>query len=327
MKKGLIVIIPTIIIVILIMGSLFVYATTNSQNQSSDLKEKVLQEVKYLNSYIVAILGNFNGLTIENSVFQLSPEETELEKTENKSSDITSEENQGGEESSNSGTSQGEGNQSSEAGSEKNQESKSENQSNQNNNNNQSGESDKTSGGILNHNGKYETKWKEIKTQIEELYSTWNTISLDLHALNINGDMILSFSNILNSATQNIKKQDKAKSMEELGKLHQLLAQYMNSYASNTTENELLKVEVQAVSAYINATNENWEEASENTNLAEQTLAGIINSVGIQNNQKQTTINQCYILVNELKNAVNIKDKDIFYIQYQNLITKMEILF
>ncbi len=315
MKKNIIIIIPTIILVILIISSLFVYAANNNQNKSQSLEEKVSQEIKYLNSYLVAILGNFNGLTIENNVFQLSPEETELEKTENKPSDVSSEEDQGGEAgSSNSGASQNE-----------NDESKS--QSNQNNKNNQSGASDKTQDGILNHNGKYETKWTKIKSQIEELYAVWNTVSLDLHALNVDGNSILSFSNILNSATQNIKKEDKAKSMEELGKLHQLLLQYMNSYAPNTKEKEFLDVEIQTVLAYINATNGKWDEASKNGNSAEQSLANVINSVDTQNSQKQTTINQCYILVNELKNAINIKDKDIFYIQYQNLITKMEILF
>ncbi len=311
MKKNTAIIIPTIIIVVLIISSLFVYASNNNQNQAKSLEEKVSQEIKYLNSYLIAILGNFNGLTIENNVFQLSPEETELEKTENKPADVTSEEDQGGEAgSSNSGASQNEND-----------------KSNQNNKNNQSGASDKTQDGLLNHNGKYETRWTKIKSQIEELYSVWNTVSLDLHALNVDGNSILSFSNILNTATQNIKKEDKAKSMEDLGKLDQLLSEYMNSYAPNTREKEFLDVEIQTVLAYINATNDKWEEASKNADLAEQSLANVINSVDTQNSQKQATINQCYILVNELRNAVNIKDKDIFYIQYQNLITKMEILF
>ena len=143
MKKNIAIIIPTIIIEDLIISSLFVYASNNNQNQVQSLEEKVSQEIKYLNSYLIAILGNFNGLTIEDNVFQLSPEETELEKTENRPSDVTSEEDQGGEAgSSNSGASQNEND-----------------KSNQNNKNNQSGASDKTQDGILNHNGKYETKW------------------------------------------------------------------------------------------------------------------------------------------------------------------------
>lgn len=312
MKKSLIIIIPTIVIIILILSSLFVYANTSNQNKTPSLEEKVSQEIKYLNSYLIAILGNFNGLTIENSVFQLNPEETELEKSENKSSTIETKDEKGGDSSGNVS---------------ENEDNKSENQSGENNNNNQSGASDKTQSGILNHNGKYETKWSEIKKQVEEIYTTWNAIALDLHALKIDGKSILAFSNTLNTVTQNVKKEDKQKSMEELGNLSQLLAQYMNSYSSDSSQKDILNVEVQTVLAYINATNEKWDEASKNASSAEQALAGIINSVETKNDQKQGIINQCYILVNELKNAVNIKDKDIFYIQYQNLITKMEILF
>ncbi len=312
MKKSLIIIIPTIVIIILILSSLFVYANTSNQNKTPSLEEKVSQEIKYLNSYLIAILGNFNGLTIENSVFQLNPEETELEKSEDKSSTIETKDEKGGDSSGNVS---------------ENEDNKSENQSGENNNNNQSGASDKTQSGILNHNGKYETKWSEIKKQVEEIYTTWNAIALDLHALNVDGKSILSFSNTLNTVAQNVKKEDKQKSMEELGNLSQLLAQYMNSYSSDSRQKDILNVEVQTVLAYINATNEKWDEASKNASSAEQALAGIINSVDTKNDQKQGIINQCYILVNELKNAVNIKDKDIFYIQYQNLITKMEILF
>ena len=115
--------------------------------------------------------------------------------------------------------------------------------------------------------------------------------------------------------------------MIEVGKLHGLLPEYMNGYNSDEREKQILTVETEAVSAYINVTNEKWEEAYNDINLAEQNFANIINSVSTQNNQNQAVMNQCYILINELKNAVNLKDKDIFYIQYQNLITKMEILF
>ena len=57
----------------------------------------------------------------------------------------------------------------------------------------------------------------------------------------------------------------------------------------------------------------------------EKQIANILNTVN-ENYENQTTMNQCYIIVNELRNAVNLKDKDIFYIQYHNFITKMGIL-
>jgi len=37
-------------------------------------------------------------------------------------------------------------------------------------------------------------------------------------------------------------------------------------------------------------------------------------------------MSQCYVLINELKKAVNLKDKEIFFIEYRNLMSKMEII-
>ncbi len=37
-------------------------------------------------------------------------------------------------------------------------------------------------------------------------------------------------------------------------------------------------------------------------------------------------MSQCYISINELKKAVGLQDKEIFFIEYRNLMSKMEII-
>lgn len=178
---------------------------------------------------------------------------------------------------------------------------------------------------ILTSNGKYEPKWQTIKIQLEELYRTWNTINLDLYAINIDANSVLSFTNILNTATQNAQKQDKIKSMEAVNNLYQLLPQYKKGYLANDQSTQLLDLEAKVVNSYVLVTNEKWQDAENALAQAEQQFANLINSIMKQQNN-QSTINQAYILVNELKRAVNLKDKEVFYIQYQNFIEKMEVL-
>lgn len=178
---------------------------------------------------------------------------------------------------------------------------------------------------ILTSNGKYEPKWQTIKIQLEELYRTWNTINLDLYAINIDANSVLSFTNILNTATQNAQKQDKVKSMDAVNNLYQLLPQYKKGYLANDQSTQLLDLEAKVVNSYVLVTNEKWQDAETALAQAEQQFANLINSIMKQQNN-QSTINQAYILVNELKRAVNLKDKDVFYIQYQNFIEKMEVL-
>ena len=169
------------------------------------------------------------------------------------------------------------------------------------------------------------TDWKLVEKQIEELYQIWNTISIDLLSLNVDGNLILSFSDFLNSSTQNVKKQDKVKSMESIIRLYQLLPQYSESYSQNSKETNLLKIRTNVVASYVNASNDKWPEAGSQLTEANNQFANLLNSVE-QNFQNQTAVNQCYILINELNKAVELQDKDIFLIEYQNLIEKMFII-
>lgn len=180
---------------------------------------------------------------------------------------------------------------------------------------------------ILGGSGKYEPDWDKIQSQIEQLYQTWNTVTIDLHALNIEGSSILAFSDSLNDATQNIKKKEKAKAMEQIATMHQLLTQYKKQYDGQSYTTLMLGIQNQIITAYVNVTNDKWNEANESLAQAENDFSTMLNTVSNQNQGKnQTVVNQCYILVNELKKASELKDKEIFFIQYQNLMTKMDLL-
>ena len=137
--------------------------------------------------------------------------------------------------------------------------------------------------------------------------------------------LILSFNQILNNATRYIKEEDKTKSMKELLKLYQLLPKYLQNFKPDSHETNITIISSNIVSAYVYATTSEWEEAGKQLDEAEQRFSNLLNSVNMLENQ--TTMNQSYILVNELKQAVDLKDKDIFYIQYQNLMPKMGLLF
>ena len=306
MKKSFVIIIVITILIILGLFSVIVFAKTNQQEPT--LEEKVTEEVKYLSNYIISLLGYFNDLTVGNAIFQSSTQATQLGENESNIKELS------------------EDNQSVDSTNTNN-----ENQDNQNKNNkqedtaNQSDASSEIQNNILQKNGKYTTDWVNIKQQIEELYQTWNTISLDLHALDVENQLILSFNQILNNATRYIKEEDKTKSMKELLKLYQLLPKYLQNFKPDSHETNITIISSNIVSAYVYATTSEWEEAGKQLDEAEQRFSNLLNSVNMLENQ--TTMNQSYILVNELKQAVDLKDKDIFYIQYQNLMPKMGLLF
>lgn len=172
---------------------------------------------------------------------------------------------------------------------------------------------------------KYIIKWDDIKIKIERLYQIWNTISLDLHSINIENSFILAFSDYLNSSTQNINKKNKTKSMENINKLYQLLPKYSEGYMPSSKETNMLKIKGNIVNAYCLISEEKWQEAKIELSSASKQFTNLLNSV-TQNVNNQTTVNQCYIIVNELNKSINLKDKDIFLIEYKNLMEKMEMI-
>ena len=72
-------------------------------------------------------------------------------------------------------------------------------------------------------------------------------------------------------------------------------------------------------------TNEKWNEANAKLVTAEKIFSNLLNTV-TNDYTNQATMSQCYISINELKKAVGLQDKEIFFIEYRNLMSKMEII-
>lgn len=291
MKKILTIIIITIIAIIAIWSSLVVYA--NNQKNTNQLEDKVSQELLYLNQYFVTMLGEFNGINIGDN---------RLQETEPKIQ-------------TNINTNLGE------------QEEKNINQTNGNSEKDEKVETktDTVQNGILKNEGKYEPEWEKIQTKIEQTYQVWNTVSIDLYTLDIENASIIAFNDNLNKATQAIKEKNKATAMEEVTAMNKKILDYKKCYDKDTREIELLTIQYNTVASYTDVTNEKWNEANAKLAEAEKIFSNLLNTL-TNDYTNQATMSQCYILVNELKKAVNLQDKEIFFIEYRNLMSKMEII-
>ena len=79
------------------------------------------------------------------------------------------------------------------------------------------------------------------------------------------------------------------------------------------------------MASYADVTNDRWDNANARLADSEKRFSNLLNTL-TNDYTNQATMSQCYILINELKKAVNLKDKEIFFIEYRNLMSKMEIL-
>lgn len=292
MKKSVSILILTIIIIIVVISSTVISKT--KKNEEATIEEKVFQELNYLNKYCISLLTSLNGIIIQNEVIKEDTLQTQFGSDTNngiQTSRSIMNNNQQNSKSNNSD----------------------ENKDTEENNNDNS---------ILENEGDYSPDWESIQLQIEKLYQMWNVISLDLHSINIDSNLVLSFSDILNNVTQNVKAKNKSNTVEELVKLYKLIIEYTNLCKPESEETIILIIKYNIVSAYANITNDKWEQAQNQITEAQNLFANLLNSVNNDYNE-QYNMNRCYILVNELRKAIQLKDKEIFYLQYKTLITQL----
>lgn len=291
MKKTITIIIITVLAIIAILSSLVVYA--NSQDDSNQLSDKVTQELMYLNQYFVTMLGDFNGLSIGDNRLQ----ETEPKIQTNINTNLSDQ---------------------------------ADTNTNQSNDNLQQRskveeKTDTVQNGILKNDGKYDTKWEKVQTEIEQIYQVWNTVSIDLYSLNIDNTLIVSFNDSLNNATQAIKNKDKASAVDAVTQMNEKILEYKKRCGQDEREKEILTIQHDAVASYADVTNDRWDNANAKLADSEKRFSNLLNTL-TDDYTNQATMSQCYILINELKKAVGLKDKEIFFIEYRNLMSKMEIL-
>lgn len=278
-----------------------------SNNKDEKDKEKAVSEVKYLESKFTTLLNSMNNLKYEN--YKITTSKID----ENSTSDSTKSEDksdQSGSESSSSG-----GGQSQSQGQSKSQSGESESEDNQTQSSKNKYTLERTST-LTDSNTNIE--WQKIKNLVEEMYSTIPTITLDLYNQNVNQDEILSFNNELDSLTVAVKEESKEKTLVHLSNLYGYLPKYLEVVSTDEIYTNLIKTKTNVINAYSIIDTGDWNKISEYINKAIDDYSELLNK--IDNDSKMYSINKAYIILNELQNAVNLKDKEIFLIKYKNLL-------
>lgn len=302
-KKILLGVILILIIIASVFGASFI-KFKSKDNKWNDDKEKTVSEVRYLETRLTSLLNAINNIKYENYKVTASKiDETESSSNSTKSSGRSDSSNMNSGESKSKTSSQGSGgNESEQTGEEK-----------------ESSQTkytlEKTS--TLSNSSK-EIDWNKIKSEVEILYSVIPTTTLDLYGLNIDQNEILQFNKELDNLTASVKNEDKEKTLENLSKLYGYLPKYLEKIYENETYTNIVKTKSYVVNAYSIVDTGNWNQISEYVKKAIESYSSVLNN--ITTDSKTYNVNKGYILLNELQNAVNMKDKEIFLIKYKNLL-------
>ena len=296
-----------VIILLTILTTLCVLTGCKSDNEENLLNDKIESELLYLDSKILSMANTLNNISFQNN--KITTKSVELEKQS--SSTTEGDEDSGGESSSSgkggtsdSGTSASKGQG---TGGEENSIN--------------IYEIDKNL--ILNSRNK-EIDWDLLKGEIENLYSTWGTISLDLKQSNVNEEDIQSFSKELDTTTKSIQENNKATTLSSLTNLYSLVTNYKSNVLTDENKKNIMLTKECVLKAYSAVEIDNWDEVKNQTEQAKEHFSKVIDNKE-NSNINSFNIDKTNALLEEMSSSLELKDKDIFYIKYRNLMQELDV--
>lgn len=277
----------------------FIFVLSGCSKEDEKLINKAEQEIGQLEDKMIAMMNNLNKISFSNFVLVEQKVEGDNGNSNESGSETQSSSKEQGSSSSSSGSSQNE-------------------------NNSNTKESTKfelkNSGVLVNEN--QEIDWDSIKINAELIYATWPTVVVDLHELNVKNEDILNFSTVLDQVTLSIKEENKITTLNNLASLYAFLPDYRSQISKDNERINIDYTKACVLNSYALVEQEKWEEMRVQLQNAIQYFSNVMNSIET-NKQSQSRISKIYILLNELNNSIDVKNKELYYIKYKNVMQEL----
>jgi len=296
-KRYFIFFLCTIIFLTVVFATIIVFSNTKDNNNE---KDKIEEELSYIETKLLGMLNALNSIPFSNSILlEQNTIKGQSSMQNSEESSVNQSESQGGS-SGNSSSGGGENTGSSQ--------------------NSQSEEYTKYSVSIENILMETEEQidWNYMKDTVEILYTSWPIIMIDMHSINIKNDDILAFSNELDILIVNIQKEDKRAVANSLAILYSYLPLYESQFLGKNEKINIYYTKSHIINSYVLLEDDKWDDMQNEINKAQEFFSLIINSINEEKNK--SAISKSYVLLNEMNNAIKIKDKKLYYLKYKNVM-------
>ena len=144
-----------------------------------------------------------------------------------------------------------------------------------------------------------------------------------MYKKNVSGENILAFSEQLDLCIGDIKKEDKQATLTNLGKLYSALFNIYNDLETASSDKKIQEVKMNIINAYTLVNSDEWDGITEELRLAEENLKFVLEDLEALKD-KEYKINKIYVILKELQKSIDLKDKDVFYIKYKNIMEQLK---
>ena len=315
-----------ILIVLFIVGVIS-FATyrvmSKSKTNEQQIKDKSQSEIEYIEGSLLKMFNHMNNIEFENykiSIGEVNQSSTGGNSTKS-SNGTTQSGGNGGSGDSSSGDS-GSGGNGGDSGSDSGSGSDSTSGDSKNANNGSSStqvyELQKT--GVLTKDENI--NWTTVKNEVEDLYLSIPTITLDLYQTEADEQDILNFNTEYDNLTKIVQEENKLKTLQQLVKVYEVLVKIADKSEESEIDKTVLKTKLNIYKAYSKLDEDKWDEISSDTKSAVEEFAKLMTKKDIEE-QKQYAINKIYIMLSELQKSTDKKDAQIFLIKYKNMLEEL----
>ncbi|MCI8636382.1 MAG: hypothetical protein HFJ36_00675 [Clostridia bacterium] len=167
-----------------------------------------------------------------------------------------------------------------------------------------------------------EINWNSLKSEIENLYLSLPTITMELYQLNVNQEDVLGFNTEYDKLTAMVKVEKKEETLLQLTKLYDYLPKFLRGTGQDELYITLVETKNNVLKAYSKLDSQNWQEISNDVKNGIDSYSRLLTSTEVDSS-KQYNVSKTYIMLNELQKAVTIQDSSVFLIKYKNLIEEI----
>lgn len=159
-------------------------------------------------------------------------------------------------------------------------------------------------------------EWEKIDKNVDNLYSYWNTVILDLNELQVKNAYLANFGKKIDELTLAINDKNVTIAKIRISELCHYLYLYVQSYSENEIFNYQFNVKKNILLIYIISENRNWDLMNQYIIETEESIKSILNSNEVNQDYH---LNRLYISLKELENSIKIQNLDLFYKKYELL--------
>ncbi len=163
--------------------------------------------------------------------------------------------------------------------------------------------------------------WKDISEEVKEISISIDTIIQDLSELDIPNEDILALRNEVNSLIISSGNEDEYNLLQRTSYLYSLLPNYLEKYSDDKNQVDVMKLKSLVLSSFVQANFLEWDTAKNTIVLAEAKYNEMMNNVDYMK-EYSNNLNKIYVLLEELKNAIELQEVELTKVKFVNFIEK-----